>query len=199
MVTVATPGNVQGLEYGLLLPRDPLRLKIVSGSVEYLNSNTNLKVPPVAITYGDFDDFQGLKSGSRSALFELGNEKLKIEGCDIEAAILLGHLYKERYVRVSDGKTSKTPRGGYILPIAQLKAENTLELNERFTDAGFPVPYEPIAIIHYGVNFKPSSARSSIREFVLGGPSLKGAEDLGAVVMKFKGDTRMAELYRLFQ
>ncbi len=170
-----------GLEYGLLVPREPRGFKEVDGWIEPVNSSSVASINPVVTVNIPYANFVGLKSGRRSGLLSV-EEALKVKGCRISSALKAEGPYTVRHI-FPNGSTGIYPEGGSTLSVVEREISNTLFINELLIAEGFPVPYEPKAIMHYGVMFNPDGADC--------------AEELAASVMGVKGDTRLAELYRL--
>lgn len=206
----------QYADYGLIVPRPTVRFRDVSDlpgvRVEPV-SGIETKVKPVVRTSGEDYDFEGVTSGERSGLLNIGVVTYKIKGCRIEEALGNG-LYRRRY-----GDTP-IPRKGNLSIIVEMELDNTRNVNNIFTKEGFAVPYEPEAIIHYGVMFSSDLRPRWLIEFQGFVNSLRhempdvgnlsqeevgkmlyqrGLEqdELAASVMKIKGDTRIPALYGL--
>ena len=210
-----------GLEYGLLIPRPTVKFRDLSDvpgvRVEPVNSEKDTSVKPVVITTGETYDFEGVKSGGRSGLlrFAEAGPSYKIKGCRIERTLGNG-LYQREY------GTSRVPANGHLLALVEQEIKNTIDNNEILTKERFLVPYEPEAMIHYGVMFPtdirpkwfikleqlfyfgrhqneiPDTSNLSLKEIaeMLYQRGLK-QDELAASVMKVKGDTRIPALYGL--
>lgn len=183
---LSEPSGIEGLTNLLLYHNTRHRVGLreadeVGAWVEPVNSTTPVR--PVVMTSNESRNLEGLRSGRRSALFELdgqpADEGFKVKGGGIESAFKSSGLY-----RTSHRNLGYAPEGGCVLSAVEREINNTLFFNELFTAEGFPVPYQPEATIHYGKMFEPDG-RSEC------------AEELAASVMRIKGDTRLAELYRL--
>lgn len=179
---VPTP-ELENLAKYLLVPRKPRGFKKVDGRVEFVNSDSDISIAPVVTVNSSHADLVGLRSGRRSGLLNVegvgGETAIKVKGCRILSALKADGSYI--ITRFSDGGS---PEGGQTLSAVQREIDNTRLLNELFSAEGFPVPYNPEAIIHYGVMFNPNGRSEH-------------AEELAASVMRIIGDTRLAELYRL--
>lgn len=84
------------------------------------------------------------------------------------------------------------------MSVAERRIEAVQKINERLKEEGWPVPYEPEAIIHYGKEFRYSPYGIwgiSVRLFK--GNPYTMQEELAAPVMRIKGDTRLSEFYPL--
>jgi hypothetical protein len=146
------------------------------------------KIRPVVITSNPNPDLVGFRSGPRSALLTVGGEAFKVEGCRIEKAFGKGRFYTVEH--------RATPVGGYLLSVAEKRIEALQRHNKRLTEEGWPVPYEPEAIIHYGREFaySPYAIWGPLVK-LFGGNRYTTQEELAAPVMRIKGDTRLSEFY----
>lgn len=184
-----TSTNNYGLERCLLVPRDTVGFKEVEGIVEKIDSNAKIK--PVVLTDEPCPDFLGFKSGRRSGLLSLDEVVYKIKGCNIKLAVETKGVYRK-----TNG-WDKEPYCGQILADTKMEIEFTLYTNELLAREGFPVFYEPSAIIHYGKFFKidPTNFRSYPLNLLK--ELFTSKEELAASAMRIKGDTRLPEIYRL--
>lgn len=178
--------ELENLKKYLLVPRAQVGLREVDARVEPPES----KVKPVVITSNPTPDFTGLRSGSRSALLTVDGEAFKVEGSRIEKAFGKGKFYTTEH--------RATPVGGYLLSVAQKRIEAIQQNNKRLTEEGWPVPYEPEAIIHYGREFRysPYGILTVFMKLSRDNPNVVW-EELAAPVMRIKGDTRLSEFYPL--
>lgn len=163
------------LAYGLLVPRDTKKFREVSGRVEKIDESIN--IAPLVITAKPNCDCIGAASGQRSGLVSIKGNNFKIKGCGLEAALETEGVYA-----VNHGMEYNDPEGGITLSDAMRESMNTSRLNGTLNREGFQTCHEPAAIIHYGKMFKS--------------PRMGREEELAAMVMKIRGDTRLPELYR---
>ncbi len=179
------------LEKYLLLPRAQVglrKLREVDVRVEPIDTQT--KIRPVVITSNPTPDLVGFRSGQRSALLTVDGEAFKVEGCGIEKAFGKGRFYTTEH--------RATPVGGYLLSVAQKRIEAIQRINKRLKEEGWPVPYEPEAIIHYGKEFGYSPYGIwGLFAKLFGRNPYTVQEELVAPVMRIKGDTRLSEFYPL--
>jgi len=182
-----SPEHSENLQRYLLVPRKPRGFKEINGRVEPINSDSDMTIPPVVTVDIPYATLVGVRSGTRSGLLSVesadGEKAVKVKGCRLLSALKAKGPYRVSHIHPS-GKMGGSPEGGLTLSAVEREIDNTLFFNELLTEEGFPVPYEPLAIIHYGKMFEPEG-RSEY------------AEELAASVMQVKGDTRLAELYRL--
>lgn len=180
--------EVENLAKYLLVPRAQVGLKEVNARVEPIDTQT--KIRPVVITSNPTPDFLGFRSGPRSALLTVNGETFKVEGCRIEKAFGKGRFYRT--------ENRATPVGGYLLSVVQKRIEAIRGINKRLKEEGWPVPYEPEAIMHYGKEFRfsPYGIWGPLVKLA-GGKQYSVQEELAAPVMRIKGDTRLSEFYPL--
>ena len=190
MDTMNNPNSdsVEHLQRYLLLPRRPVGFKEVDGSIESVDPQT--KIRPVVVTSNPKPDLVGLRSGQRSGLLQLDGEALKIEGCGVERALGKKGSYRDEH--------RGTPVGGYLLSVAQKRVDRILKTNQRLTQDGWPVSYNPVAIIRYGKEFRysPYGIWGVFAKLFGGNPDTL-AEELAAPVIGIKGDTKASEFYTL--
>ena len=179
------------LEYGLLVPRKPMKFRIVEGSYETANG----ALPPLVRTSYNHHDFEGFESGRRSGIIKKDKSIFRIKGCEIEQAFRRNDLYKR--TRDTFGGQGFDPYGGMLLPDAQNELKWLRVYNEILAKEGFPACNEPHGIINYGRRFKRDTLTDLIiPEFLLGAFGLPKSEgQLAASVMKIRGDTRLPEIY----
>lgn len=200
--------NLEGL---LFIKREVTDLKPIDlpgARVEHLTSSAK-SLPIVPLVIGGYTELKGVKSGLRSALVPQNGHTLKIKGCALEYAFVGEGPYT-----LQVGRSGRRPYGGMLLPQAHREAQVTSFVNRLLAQHGFPAPYEPAAIIHYGREFvAPRAAvaalklqraledvwNPAIRLIGLGGHQREavadGKNELAAIVMLAKGDTRLPELY----
>lgn len=170
----------------LLVPRVQVGLREVNGSVEPSES----KIKPVVITSNPSPELRGWRSGQRSTVLIVGGEAFKVEGCRIERAFGKGRFYTAEH--------RATPVGGYLLSVTEKRIEAVQQINKQLKQEGWPVPYEPEAIIHYGREFAYSPYGIWWPLVKLYGENrYTTQEELAAPVMGIKGDTRLSEFYPL--
>lgn len=184
---------MNSLDYGLLVPREPIRLKTARGLVEKLDQSI-LSVPPLIITKDEAYDFDGLRSGGRGGLVNIDGINLRIKGCGLVSLFIHNGKYFES---MHAGRTFEPYRAQYLS-----SAEDELKwlriYNKAMKRQGFPTPCEPVAIIDYGIEFEPAdlSAYVVIKFAKVFPGRFKFDGKLGASVMKVSGDTRLPEIYR---
>ena len=175
MVATTFQYYTERLGYGLLVPRDNIKFRQVNARVESIEEA--VKAPPLVITTKTDYDFIGAKSGQRSGLVSINGDMLKIKGCAMEPAFEVDGHYT-----VNHGTRYNDPEGGITRPDVMREVINTIILNKVLSRRRFQTVQEPAAIIHYDKMFKSSQ--------------MTHEEELLAVVMKVKGDTRFPEIYR---
>ncbi len=209
--------NPQYTDYGLLVPRDPVKFKIVPGWFESLNTTGNRVTPLVRTTDENFN-FEGIESGTRSGLLLMDGLILKIKGCNIGAAFKDGcEIY--RTTRDELFKPGKETYGGQVLADAEKELRWLAIYNQIISQEGFLNCQEPIGNIYYDKKFKRDRRQNwTYSVFLLemlrklSNPELTWEQvddysdkkfnaglteqDLAASAMKVKGDTRLPELYR---
>ena len=212
------------LEYGLIIPRDPIRFRIVEGSCE-----PNIPVPPIITTQRDYDtttrkdyDFRGVASGRRGGLVSIDGVALRLKGCWLERAFKTEEVYRKLRVVFTDTLcVGDSPEGGQVISDAQAELRWLKIYNEIISKEGFPVCNEPLGAIHYARKFKEDRRdyhdsadriarfficlfKNDLRNFDYYGDDPIAErlfnigiheEELGAAVMKIKGDTRLPEIY----
>ena len=180
--------ELENLTKHLLVPRAQVGLREVNARVEPIDTQT--KIRPVVIASNPTPDLTGLRSGQRSALLTVDGEAFKVEGCRIEKAFGKGKFY------TTDHRA--TPVGGYLLSIAEKRIGEIQRINKQLTEEGWPVPYEPEAIIHYGREFRysPYGIFTPFKKLSRDNPNVVW-EELAAPVMRIKGDTKLSEFYPL--
>lgn len=181
--------ELENLAKYLLVPRAQVGLREVNARVEPVHTQT--KIRPVVITSNPTPDLTGLRSGQRSALLTVDGDAFKVEGNRIEKAFGKGKFYTTEH--------RATPVGGYLLSVAQKRIEAIQGINKRLKEEGWPVPYEPEVIIHYGREFRysPYGILEPLVKKLDGGNQHIVQEELAAPVMRIKGDTRLSEFYPL--
>lgn len=181
--------NNNSLEKCLLVPRETVGFKEVKGIVDKIDSSAKIK--PVILTDEPSPDFLGFKSGGRSGLLSLDSVVYKIKGCNIKPAFETEAAYTTTY------RWNEEPVGGQLLADSKREIEFTHHINELLTTEGFPVPYEPSAIIRFGKFFQIDPTNSRWYPLNLLKEAFIGKEELAASVMRIKGDTRLPEIYGL--
>ncbi len=189
-------------DYGLLVPRKQIRLKRVNGHVKAFDSVTTIFENPIVLTTSDRYDLVGIASGHRSALVNIGGIAYKIKGCAIEKAFTSDGLYRRT-------RNKEAPKGGVLLADAENELQRTRQIGELLTQEGFRYPYEPHESFLYGKQWMPKDEIPQwLRDFYEGMKDFSYIEqlgitlfdeqrpvELGALVMKIKGDTRLPEVY----
>jgi hypothetical protein len=176
-------------KYGLLVARDPVKLRDISDQMGVEVDPPDSPVKPLVITTKESYDYEGVKSGDRSVLLIVNGLVLKIKGCNVEAALQIDGPYRETYRNQNDAQ------GGELKVYADNEIQRTNDFNERLNRGGFPVVHEPVATVHYGKKFLPEYFPRLASKVI---PLLKASDhmnELVASVMNVKGDTRLSEIY----
>jgi hypothetical protein len=187
-------------EYGLLVARQPCRLKQVKGEVRAFDSTVTIFESPLVITDSDDYSLEGIASGHRSALIIADGVVYKIKGCAIEKAFISDEVYRRTHA-------TEAPLGGEILIDAENELLRTKQIGDLITQGGFHFPYDPQELFDYKKQWTPEDVMSpwfrkvydiikehSYFKTLLDLPSPVG---LGASVTRIRGDTRLPEIYLL--
>lgn len=186
-------------------------LVVVEGTFHPIGSGIE-QVPPLVIA-SKHPDYEGFNSGRRSVLVAPNGYLLKYKGCAIDKTSSRRPPYRKLR-----GVGCSQPLGGSLLSYAINEVELTIRLNEILTQNGFEVPYEPLGYIDYGKTFEPNqwslflsiyrglSSRlklfspiaivKALLEYKNINPNFTWLNgNLGATVMKVRGDTRLPEIF----